>query len=31
MLKTDPFRPWALFELYNIEAIATTENPRDDP
>jgi glucuronate isomerase len=29
-LTTDPFRPRALFERYNIEVIATTENPLDD-
>jgi len=29
-LKTDAFRPRALFERYNIEAIATTEGPLDD-
>ncbi len=28
-LKTDAFRPRALFERYNIEAIATTESPLD--
>jgi glucuronate isomerase len=31
VLKTDAFRPRALFELYNIEVIATTENPHDNP
>ena len=30
MLATDAFRPRALFERYNIEVIATTENPLDD-
>ena len=29
-LATDAFRPRALFERYNIEVIATTENPLDD-
>lgn len=29
-LTTDAFRPRALFERYNIEVIATTENPLDD-
>ena len=29
-LATDLFRPRALFERYNIEVIATTENPLDD-
>ena len=29
-LVTDAFRPRALFERYNIEVIATTENPLDD-
>ncbi|MFN7390183.1 glucuronate isomerase [Brevundimonas sp.] len=29
-LKTDAFRPRALFERYNIEVIATTESPLDD-
>jgi glucuronate isomerase len=29
-LTTDAFRPRALFEQYNIEVIATTENPLDD-
>lgn len=29
-LATDPFRPRALFERYNIEVIATTESPLDD-
>jgi glucuronate isomerase len=29
-LQTDAFRPRALFERYNIELIATTENPLDD-
>lgn len=29
-LATDAFRPRALFERYNIELIATTENPLDD-
>jgi glucuronate isomerase len=29
-LKTDAFRPRALFERYNIEVIATTEGPLDD-
>jgi glucuronate isomerase len=28
-LKTDAFRPRALFERFNIEAIATTESPTD--
>lgn len=30
MLKTDAFRPRALFQRYNIEVIATTESPLDD-
>jgi glucuronate isomerase len=29
-LATEAFRPRALFERYNIEVIATTENPLDD-
>lgn len=29
-LTTEAFRPRALFERYNIEVIATTENPLDD-
>jgi glucuronate isomerase len=29
-LATDAFKPRALFERYNIEVIATTENPLDD-
>lgn len=29
-LKTEAFRPRALFECYNIEVIATTEGPLDD-
>lgn len=29
-LETSAFRPRALFERYNIEVIATTENPLDD-
>ena len=29
-LATDAFRPRALFERFNIEAIATTESPSDD-
>ncbi|MEY2926437.1 MAG: hypothetical protein RL367_914, partial [Pseudomonadota bacterium] len=29
-LTTDAFRPRALFDRYNIEVIATTENPLDD-
>ena len=29
-LATDPFRPRALFDRYNIEVIATTESPLDD-
>jgi glucuronate isomerase len=29
-LATDAFRPRALFKRYNIEVIATTENPLDD-
>lgn len=29
-LTTEEFRPRALFERYNIEVIATTENPLDD-
>jgi glucuronate isomerase len=29
-LATDAFRPRALFDSYNIEVIATTENPLDD-
>jgi glucuronate isomerase len=29
-LATDAFRPRALFDRYNIEVIATTENPLDD-
>ena len=29
-LATDPYRPRALFETYNIEVIATTEGPLDD-
>jgi glucuronate isomerase len=29
-LKTEAFRPRALFERYNIEVIATTEGPLDD-
>ena len=29
-LKTDAFRPRALFERYNIELLATTEGPLDD-
>ena len=29
-LKTDAFRPRALFELYGIEVIATTEGPLDE-
>jgi glucuronate isomerase len=29
-LATDSFRPRALFERFNIEVIATTENPLDD-
>jgi glucuronate isomerase len=29
-LATDAFRPRALFERFNIEVIATTENPLDD-
>jgi glucuronate isomerase len=29
-MTTDAFRPRALFERYNIEVIATTENPLDD-
>ncbi len=29
-LTTDAFKPRALFERYNIEVIATTENPLDD-
>ncbi len=29
-LATDPFRPRALFDRYNIEVIATTENPLDE-
>ncbi|NDV00341.1 glucuronate isomerase [Pseudoroseicyclus tamaricis] len=29
-LKTEAFRPRALFERFNIEAIATTESPLDD-
>jgi glucuronate isomerase len=29
-LKTDAFRPRALFDRYNIEVIATTESPIDD-
>jgi glucuronate isomerase len=29
-LKTDAFRPRAMFERYNIEVIATTEGPLDD-
>jgi glucuronate isomerase len=29
-LVTDAFKPRALFEQYNIEVIATTENPLDD-
>ena len=30
LLKTPEFRPRALFERFNIEAIATTESPLDD-
>jgi len=30
MLQTDAFRPRALFEQFNIEALATTESPLDD-
>ena len=29
-LQTEPFRPRALFERYNIEVLATTESPLDD-
>lgn len=30
LLQTDEFKPRALFERFNIEAIATTESPLDD-